>query len=363
MGGLRTITGRLKNRRGAALVLIAIMMTVMVGMVGAGVDFARMYAFKAQLQVTADAAAMAGAHELVKIRPATVTSQAIAYSALNKVDGNNTATVTDPDVESVHWDFSTHVATVTSGWTDPLTNAVRVTARYNAPYTFAKIFGVQSSALSGQAMAALAYVGNTACLKPWAVYYRTLLQSLYPTNTPDPLTYDLTATDVQNLIANRTPVTMQFDNSSPTAPGNIANVKVSDPWNGNNSYTNAISGGCANLPIGPGTMLDADPNEGSGTTTNAVRNLCGVNGNGQNAFSCNKAVKLAVWDWNNGLSGAQLQYHVKFVGVFTITGYDPGQGNTTISRVSGYFTSMPDPDGGSFSGTPGPLTGKAVLVL
>ena len=363
MNRLRKMTDRLRNRRGATLVMIAIMMTVMLGMVGAAVDFARMYAFKAQVQVTADASALAGALELVHGRNNTfVPDTAMKYAAFNKANGGALVTVDRDSVQPVAWDFTTRTYTVQT-WGSSATNAVRVAARYNAPYTFGKIFGATTSTLPGEAIAAVGYVGSTNCLRPWAVWYGFLLQSLPNGATLNPATYNLTTADVQYLIANRAPVTMQFDNSNPTAPGNIANVIVSDPWNGNNSYKEAINGACANLPIGPGTWLAADPNEGSGTTTGAVRQMCGLNGNGQNSFTCNKTVKLAVWDTNNGLSGANLRYHVKLVGVFVVTGYDPGQGNTTVSRITGYFSSMADPDGGSFSSTPGPLTGKAVLTL
>lgn len=362
MGGLRNVVGRLRNRRGATLVLVGIMMTVTVGMTGAGVDFARMYAFKAQLQAVADAGAMAGAVELVHGRNNTlVPDSARKFTQLNHVNGADTAFVPRDSVLPGSWNFSTRVFTP-STWGNSSVNAVRVRALYTAPYTFGRIFGANTSALSGVAVAALGYVGVTNCLRPWAVSYADMLKSLpAPANTADPTKYDLSASDVAYLSTNRTPVTFQVDNSNPTAPGNIGNVQVSTPWNGNNSYKAAINGACANLPIGPGTWLNSSPAEGSGTTTNALKTLCGVSGQGQNAFTCNATVKLAVWDSNNGLSGSNLQYHVKFVGVFVITNYDPGQGKTAVERITGYFSSMATE--GGFTSSPTPLTGKAVLTL
>jgi len=365
MSGLRRVRDRLRNRRGATLVLIGIMMTVMVGMTGAAVDFSRMYAFKAQLQEIADAGAMAGAIELVKGRNnAFVPDSSRKFTQLNHVNGADTAWVARDSVQGGTWDFTNRTFTPKT-WGDASVNSVRVSAIYTAPYTFARIFGANTSALSGVAVAAVGYVGVTNCLKPWAVSYADMLKALPNGATLNPLTYNLTAADVQYLSSNQAPVAFQVDNSDPTAGGNIANVKVSDPWNGSNSYKDAISGSCANLEIGPGTWLDASPAEGQGTTTNAVKTLCGVNGQGQNAFACNQAVKLAVWDQMNGANGgAPVQYRVKFVGAFVITGYDPGNGGgktSTPQRVTGYFSAMASE--GGFTSTPTPLTGKAVLTL
>lgn len=367
MGRLRSVvTERLHNRRGATLVMIAIMMTVMIGMVGTSVDFARMYAFKAQLQVTADAAATAGAVELARSRYANVPTLAMQYARLNHVNGGDTAVVTNASVLPYHYDFATRDSFQTAGWTDAQTNAVKVIATYNAPYTFAKIFGMTSSALSGQAMAALAYVGATSCLKPWAVSYSAMLNSVPSLAGKDPATYKLSAADIQTLAANRTPITFLMDNADPVAPGNIAQVIVNDPWNGNFSYKDAITGACSNMPITPGvTWLNANAGQGAGQSTQSVQDLCGVKGNPA-TFSCNVPVKLAIWDRTNGLTGANLQFHVAYVGAFVVTGYSKekvtGQGVVTKdAQITGYFTSMVTD--GAISATPTPMFGKAALVL
>ena len=54
------VRGHLRNRRGATLVLVAMLGVVLFMFVGIAIDFGRMYAFKSQLQTRADAAAMAG---------------------------------------------------------------------------------------------------------------------------------------------------------------------------------------------------------------------------------------------------------------------------------------------------------------
>ncbi|HLB09471.1 MAG TPA: hypothetical protein VK617_08040, partial [Gemmatimonadaceae bacterium] len=126
-------------------------------------------------------------------------------------------------------------------------------------------------------------------------------------------------------------------------------------------YKDAIEGPCPNLEIGPGTILHGDPGAGSGQTDKALQDLCGVNVNPNSPFSCpGVKVKLAIWDQNNGLSGANLTVRVKYVGVFGINLFTPGSGKSGVDQISGYFSTMAT--SGSFSATPGPTTGSIALV-
>ena len=54
------------NRRGAILVLVGMLLVSMVGMLALAVDFGRLDSLKADLQTSADAAALAGAVELLR---------------------------------------------------------------------------------------------------------------------------------------------------------------------------------------------------------------------------------------------------------------------------------------------------------
>jgi hypothetical protein len=334
----------MRSKRGATLVLVAIMMTALIGFAGIAVDASRLYVMRAELQTSADAAAIAGIVEV------------------NNVVENTAPTVAASDVEPGTWDFATNSFTTLGTWTDPALNSVRVTAHYPGSYTFARIFGGTGQTVNARAIGAIGYVGTTDCLKPWAVSYQTLLDALYPPAGTKDSSYNLTATDIQTLSGMSAPanqVTLLNGTTNQLTAGNIAQVIVGSPWNGNAAYKNAITGACPNLEIGPGTILNGDPGAGSGQTAQALQTLCGVSGN-PTSFACpGIKIKLAIWDQNNGATGANLTVRVKYVGVFGITQFTKGSGSAA-DQITGYFSTMATT--GSFSTTPGPTTGSIALV-
>jgi len=351
------------GRRGATIVLIAILMTVIIGFAGVAIDLSRLYVMRAQLQTTADATAVAGIVEVKDKRPTNAPTAALAYVPLNTVE-RQTPTMAAGNVEGGSWDFATNTFTPLASWTDPALNAVRTTASYTGSYTLAGVFGATTKLVQARAVAALGFVGTTDCLRPWAVSYQTILDALYPpAGTKDP-SYNLTPQDIQTLTGMSYPadsITLLQGTSNQLSPGNISQVVVNDPWNGNNSYKNAING-CSNLPIGPGTWLNGDPGVGGGQTASALHQFCqsngGVQGSGQN-FTClgQPKIKLAMWDQSNGSPGNNLMLRVKYVGVFAIVGFKGGSGP---DQISGYFTSMAS--SGGFSVNPTPITGAISLV-
>jgi Flp pilus assembly protein TadG len=359
-----------RSRKGATLVMVAIMTTVLVGFLGVSIDASRLYVMRAQLQTTADASAIAAVVEVKNKRPTNATALAQQYGAQNLVE-RTAATVNAADVEPGTWNFATNSFTPLASWTDPAVAAVRVTARYPGAYTFARVFGGTGQMVTARAVGAIGYVSTTSCLKPWAVSYQTMLDALYPPantkNGTQPNEYQLTAQDITTLSGMSSPanlITLLNGTNNQLTNGNIAQVQTYSGNANNAAYKAAIAGTtCPDLPIGPGTWLNGDPGAGAGQTANALKTLCGVNGNGNNGFDCTSLpkVKLAIWDNNNGVNGAGLKVQVKYVGVFTITRFDPGTGpGQPPDQIKGYFTSMATD--GSFSGTPSPTTGSIALV-
>lgn len=115
-----------RDRRGFAVVYLALMIVVLVGFVSLAVDLGYMYVTKGQLQNAADAGALAGA--AMNLGDSTeVKQKAIEFAAKNKAAGDDVA-ITEGDVTIGNW---TSTATPRFS-TDPLRkpiNAVRVVAR------------------------------------------------------------------------------------------------------------------------------------------------------------------------------------------------------------------------------------------
>src|SRR6185437_102648 len=97
---------------------------------------------------------------------------------LNQVE-RQTPTLTAGNVEGGTWDFATNTFTPLASWTDPALNAVRTTPTYLARYTLARVFGVTTKTVQARAVAALGFVSNSSCLRPWSVSYQTLLDKVY----------------------------------------------------------------------------------------------------------------------------------------------------------------------------------------
>jgi uncharacterized membrane protein len=82
--------GRLaRDTRGIVLVLVALLLPVMVGLTGLGVETGLWYAIKRQNQAAADEAALSGAMEIAAAKP-DVTAQALCTARWNGFDSSVT---------------------------------------------------------------------------------------------------------------------------------------------------------------------------------------------------------------------------------------------------------------------------------
>jgi len=70
---------KLANRRGMTLILMAFMLTAMIGVSAFAIDFGRMYLFRNELQSAADAAALAGMFRENQSHSTDARDTAIAY--------------------------------------------------------------------------------------------------------------------------------------------------------------------------------------------------------------------------------------------------------------------------------------------
>lgn len=175
----RQLISKFNNQRGATAVVIAIVITVLIGFVALATDIGYVSVTKNELQNIADAAALAGAGELGNVyQGLTYDNQQVLYLDDNGVDaikftakdvvgegknraGGKNIIIDDGDIFINKWPgTSVH----SNDYNQP--NAVRVTARRdssaNGPIStfFAKIFGIETLDVSADATAALTGLGE-----------------------------------------------------------------------------------------------------------------------------------------------------------------------------------------------------------
>jgi len=172
---------KLKEKRGISLIIVAIVLSALLGLVALAVDVGYLYATRNELQNIADGAALAGARTLGRLYECNgniatcqkpmpypdqltyVADSGAIKTAINDVASKNPSagqtgiTISDSDIVIGNWDGSTKTLSPTP--TSP--DAVRVTARRdgsaNGPIVtfFAKIIGINTVNVSAVATAAL----------------------------------------------------------------------------------------------------------------------------------------------------------------------------------------------------------------
>lgn len=164
----------MRNRRGAIVVMTGVFIVALMMMAAISVDASRIFAAKNELQTAADAAALAGAIQLLE-DPGNALDSARAYAMRNRVEQNPVDSV---EVEYGIW-LPADRNFVAGG--EPR-DAVRVTTRHALPLSLARVFGDSTITVATSAIAwAAGPVMEPRCLKPIALPYSRLLQILdYP---------------------------------------------------------------------------------------------------------------------------------------------------------------------------------------
>lgn len=380
------VTGT-RARRGSILILVAILTGVLLGVAAFAVDFGRMYLDRAQVHVSADAAALAGADRLVHLAPTRAVDSAVAYGVLNLVE-NRAPTVSSADIVPGRWDFDTRTFTTTGSWTSTNTNAVRATSRFTAEYLFGRVFGFSSRLRSATSIAAVGSVSGSSCVRPLAVPYQLLLDARYGAGVKNALTYVLTEDDVSWFSAHHVPILLKSGNSNNNIiSGNFYGARMppvvyadgtaGNPWSGASNFEQALGSDCASLAqqianahgrpyISVGDWLQ--PENGNMVTSagDGLASLCSANGGtvpanakGNKSFTCVNPteVRIAMWSEYGSPPGGQgcggKCFKVMGIGVFYVTGFEKGNG------AYGYFSSIVA--SGPFSPHPG-LLRKTALV-
>ncbi|MBP2626277.1 MAG: hypothetical protein H6Q68_988 [Firmicutes bacterium] len=135
----------LREEKGAAIVIVALSMTVMMGFAALIVDVGNMYLNKTRLVNMADAAALAGVQDLPG-DPQSAVDSAYSYAAQNGMDG---------DVVGVSISNNNTVLTV---------NANRT-----VPFFFGKVFEMISANVGARAVAAIRPITGASGVVPFGV--------------------------------------------------------------------------------------------------------------------------------------------------------------------------------------------------
>jgi Flp pilus assembly protein TadG len=161
------------------MVLVAVLLVPLLGMAAFAIDLSYWQAGANQLQTVADAAALAGARGF---QTCATVQQTCAENAATAVAGqnvaiNSTSTVSASSVLPAFYNPVTGIV-ATRDWTDNDINAVRVTASATGQRVLAAVTGLAAPTISRTAVAWIANINSGTCIKPWALPYTVLYDSV-----------------------------------------------------------------------------------------------------------------------------------------------------------------------------------------
>jgi len=145
-----TLRRVMERRRGAVVILVAIMLVVLMAMVSFAIDIGYVANVQTQLQRAADAAALAGAAEMNRSGIAAARTRAKQIGQLNGSSGT-AITIPDGNIEFGVWDLTARTFTPSASGQGG--NAVRVTITQSPNLFFARAMGFMSKDVTGQAVA------------------------------------------------------------------------------------------------------------------------------------------------------------------------------------------------------------------
>lgn len=331
---------RLKNRKGAIMVLAAFTLVVLVIMLAFVVDVSRMLVQKNELQTGTDAAAHASAIQLLT-DPSQVASVASTAGTRNLVLGRAT-TFPASSVQCGVWDGTTNGWTSGSPHVLPCTsadNAVQVSGSDPTSYLFQSVLGAAAQQVHTIAVAwAAPQVTSSSCVKPWGMYYSELTKRLDPAASPS---RDLTSADLVQLAtlpASQLTVTVK-QGAPPSASG--GNFGAMDFGSGASDYGTYITT-CYPTVIGPGNIIDTETGNMDGPTRKNVCILCNqpsmCNGNPP-TYACMNAdgsvgvvVKVPLFDAVGAKSSGKYPVTIRMIASFSVD-----QISDKGAQVTGHF--------------------------
>jgi len=349
----RRVRTRRAERRGATLVIVAITMSVLLMFAAVGVDFGRLTVVVSRHESLADAVALASLVDRranLSWNDLVVNANAIyAANLFGDVGGREML------LEAGQWDFGTKTF-VRSSWAG--TTASRVTGSITFNWSLARIFGVSTRTTRVEAIASLAAVRSSECLKPFLMPYGALLARLG--RSSQLMTHQLTPSDLVRLqsAASEMPYTLQA--ASPFSTSGFVAGAFRTPTNSESDLAAALRPGC-------GTPRTISVNDSvyaytggvtSNTVLEALGQLCPGSGDVW-ARTCAPAPTVEVPIFDQAVSvGGQMRYRVKYIGAFRLTRISR---ESAGDRIYGYFTALNKSGAGDVLPMLGPVYRSALI--
>jgi hypothetical protein len=278
---LRTISSRTgRDRRGAAAVLLAVMIIALLGVAAVTVDVSRLLAIRAELQTAVDAAALAGVIELAGGGGDASRYVAIDYANRNFAE-NDPVVVQPENVTFGIWD--PFASTFTPLPNAAGANAIDVWASKEVGNFLAWALNILRSTAATRATAwAAAPVGETSCVKPWA-----LPEELLDENNDNVVEEWEVANAIGREFVLKSATGGAGDELGVSGIPSFFYPVVLPPFydastgqyvdisgmTGANEYRNNI-GTCNPNPVGVGDSLLVEPGNMPGPTVQGARQLC-----------------------------------------------------------------------------------------
>jgi Flp pilus assembly protein TadG len=228
----------LRNRRGIALVYVALCLFALIGFLALVIDLGHMYVVRGELQNAADATALAGAASLYKDPLNPTADPALDFTraqtaATNFVGQNKSdrVTLTNGEIQTGYWDLSSNsmlptTITPTSQQVPAVSVTIRRTAGSNGgavPTFFANIFGItQVPVPSRMAVAVSGYPGAVPAGAVFPIALSSCMTEQYFSQNPLPNPPTQISTNTPYLPGGSTCETAQW--TSLTANTNSENV-------------------------------------------------------------------------------------------------------------------------------------------
>ena len=250
-------------RRGAVAPLVALLLVPFLGLVAFAVDIARMVQARSDLQNAADAAALAGAGQLMNgfvqyslpgqtnksgilsAAEASATTYATNFSSYNAADGYSSLTLNSSDVQFGFTDASNNYtsAPTYTGYPNTVKVTMRLDGSANGALTlfFARIFGTNTANLTTTAAATI-FSGTVTSFKSSSVDAGLLPMTMDVNAWNTFISSGVSSDGTTHSSVNGAPQ-MQVYPSPNLAPGNFGMLSLNDSANSSSAISGWISNG------------------------------------------------------------------------------------------------------------------------